>query len=144
MCRRFNGYSYAITITLKGAYAIRSLASNFDKQYQLFKNIISNIIHKYASEYCFYFELHKCGEWLHTHGVINLKKVSYLNKIKSETFLQIEKKQLEKYKSYKTRICMDKISDIMNWYNYISKDENSILEFSNNQYKKIYCYQKLI
>lgn len=74
ICQRFNGCSYAITITLKGAYAIRSLASNFDKQYQLFKNIISNIIHKYASEYCFYFELHKCGEWLHTHGVLNLKK----------------------------------------------------------------------
>lgn len=132
----FNNYDYAITITIKGSNKIRSLEGNLIKQYDLFKNIIYTIVYKYGKNYYFNFELHKCGLWLHTHGVIKTDPKTIV-KIKREIFHLIEGEKIQKYQSYSRRIKIDKIHDLNNWLIYCRKDEESMLSL-NSTIKKIY------
>jgi len=132
----FNNYDYAITITIKGANKIRALEGNLQKQYNLFKNIISTILDENTKNYYFNFELHKCGLWLHAHGIIKTETKN-IAKIKKELFIAIEGQKLQKFQSYSRRIKIDKLHNLMYWLEYIKKDEEQML-LRHKQIKKIY------
>lgn len=125
LCEVFTNYDMSITITLKGSNRYRLLEGNLLKQYELFKNIISNIIDIYGEKYIFYFETHKCGLWLHTHGIIKVDAKNII-KIKREVYEFIENRKIEKYRSYKHRIYMKKVECLNHWIEYIQKDEKLI------------------
>lgn len=132
----FNNYDYAITITLKGSNKIRALEGKLEKQYLLFKKLISTIIYTYAKNYYFNFELHKCGVWLHAHGIIKVDAKNII-KIKRELFQEIEGEKIQRYMSYSRRIKIDKLHDIHNWYSYCKKDEEQML-LRHKLIKKVY------
>lgn len=132
----FNNYDMSVTITLKGSNKYRLLEGNLEKQYEVFKNIISNIIDTYGEKYIFYFETHKCGMWLHTHGIIKVDAKNII-KIKREVYEYIENRKIEKYKSYKHRIYMKKVECLNHWIEYIQKDEK-LMNDQNKNIKKTY------
>ncbi len=131
----FNNYDNAITITIKGSNKLRLLEGDLYKQYNIFR-LIMDIIDKYVKKYIMFFELHKCGLWLHSHGVVSGDPKD-LKRIKQEIFQLIEGEKIQKYQSYSRRIKIDKIFDIQNWLTYIQKDEEQML-LKNSLIKKIY------
>lgn len=117
----FNNYSYAVTITIKG-HAQRALADNLQQQYDLFKKIIKQYIHEECNQYYFAFELHKCGSYIHAHGIFNPKLKKSVQKIKQQVYLAIERQPIKKGMSYKTRILIEKVFQVDTWIPYITKD----------------------
>ena len=132
----FNNYDYAITVTIKGSNKIRMLEGKLEKQYFLFKQLITTVINEYTKNYYFNFELHKCGLWLHAHGIIKTDPKNII-KIKRGLFQEIEGEKIQRYMSYSRRIKIDKLHDIHNWYNYCRKDEEQML-LRHKSIKKIY------
>lgn len=138
----FNNYSYAITVTLKGSHKLRSMEDDLQKQYDFFKNIISTIVDEHSTEYYFAYELHKCGSWIHTHGIFNPKKKKSIQTIKQQIYLAIEGNKIKKGMSYRTRICIEKVFLLETWIPYITK-ERSLMESRYPALKNTYKLQKL-
>lgn len=137
----FTNYCYAITITLKGAYHIRSMADKLHQQYEFLKKIIKDHINEQCHSYLFYFEKHKCGSWIHTHGIIHPQTKVSIVKIKQAVYLAIEKQKLKSGQSYKRRVLIDSLHDLNNWWNYCKKEEELWYNSENKQIKKIYKFQ---
>lgn len=138
MADNFNIYSNAVTITLKGAHYVRALADKLDQQYKLFKKIIKEHIDPLCHSYIFYFEKHKCGSWIHAHGIIDPKLKSSILKIKQNVYFSIEKQKLKTGCSYKRRILIETIHDLNVWWNYCRKEEELMLNSEVPQIKKIF------
>lgn len=125
----FNSYDMAITITLKGSKfpRVNKLQGDTHKQYLYIKNILDEELFPYSQAYVIYFELHKCGEWIHLHGIFKpkmnkTKVVRSFQKIKQNIFLKIEGRKLNKYETYKHRILIEKMYDLYKWAQYSGKD----------------------
>lgn len=136
----FNIYSNAITITLKGAHPVRLMADKLEKQYDFFKKLIKNIISDQVFSYIFYFEKHKCGSWIHAHGIIQPRTKSSILNIKQQIYFAIEKQKLKTGLSYKRRILIETIHDVHTWWNYCRKEEELMLNSECPQIKKIYKF----
>ena len=123
MTANFNNYSYAVTITLKGSHKFRALEDDLEAQYNLIKNIIKLYINENSKSYIFYIEKHKCGSWIHTHGIIEPLLKKSVKEIKKNVYRHINGFELKKGMSYKTRIHMEKTYDYLLWWNYCKKEE---------------------
>ena len=129
IAHNFNEYDMAITITLKGSKfpRVNKLQGDTYGQYVFIKNILNEDLFPYCENYVCYFELHKCGEWIHLHGIFKpkmnkTKVLRSFQKIKQNLFLKIEGRKLNKYETYKHRILIEKMYKLQKWYLYISKD----------------------
>lgn len=116
----FNNMSYSMTITIKGAHKHRLLEFNLRAQFQLFRQI-RDIIDTHSKYYFIAYELHKSGDYLHSHLIFEPKFRSKINKLRAELYQHITGHKLTK-KSYKHRILVEKISCVTNWITYIMKD----------------------
>lgn len=138
----FNNYSYSLTITIKGSHSLRNLEDDLKTQYKLFKRIVNEIIDKHSSQYFIAFELHKCGSWIHCHGIFNPIMLKSIKQIKQEVFLLIEKQPIKKGQSYKRRIDIQKVYSLDTWIPYILKDELSIHE-RYSELKQLFKLKKI-
>lgn len=136
MTANFNNYSYAVTITLKGSHKFRALEDDLIAQYNLIKNLIKLYINDHTKSYIFYIEKHKCGSWIHTHGIIEPLLKKSIKEIKQKVYQHIEGHELKKGMSYKTRIFIEKPYDMINWWNYCKKEEE--LWNSCSEIKKLF------
>lgn len=134
----FNNYSYTITITLKGSNALRLMADKLDKQYNFFKKLIKEHIADHCHSYIFYFEKHKCGSWIHAHGIIHQKLMKSVVSIKRSVYEAIELQPIKKGMTYKRRIDMEKTYDMITWWTYCKKDEPLMMKSSNGEICKLY------
>ena len=135
----FNSYDMAITITLKGSTypRVSKLAGDTYKQYLYIKEILQEELFPYCAAYVCHFELHKCGEWIHLHGIfkplMNGTRIKRsFQKIKQGIFLKIEGRKLNKYETYKHRILIEKMYQLDRWYKYISKDMTIMKVYNEN------------
>lgn len=122
ICSNFNDFSTCITITLKGSYRLRNLENNLQKQYEYFTRELLPVISEYCSYYYVVPELHKCQQWLHFHGILTFKKMSYNVKLRRTIYEKIDK-PLKKGMSYKTRILLEKVYDVNKWVPYLLKEQ---------------------
>ena len=125
----FNDYDMAININLKGSKypRVNKLQGDIYEQYLCIKSILNEDLFPFCESYVCYFELHKCGEWIHLHGIFKpkmngTKLVRSFQKIKQNIFLKIEGRKLNKYETYKHRILIEKMYKLSYWYKYSSKD----------------------
>lgn len=127
----FNNYDMALTITLKGSNnrKIESLKGDIHKQYLYLVGLYKEYIIPNMTHYVAHFELHKCGEWLHTHALISIRssnktqQAKALKNIRANVFYEINGRKLKAGETYKTRILVEKLHTVETWYNYIKKDE---------------------
>lgn len=133
---------FVITITLKGIPRYRLLPGKIDKQFEILKMVINNIISNYSSQHLFTFELHKCGEWLHTHGIIQMNHRSKMMKMRKEIYEYLENKPLKKGLTYKHRVHVEKVYNVDNWQNYIYKDIE-IFDTLKKEFKNLHLIKKL-
>lgn len=117
----FSISDFAVTIMLKGARKYRTLEGKVTEQYKIICDIIDKIINNYSKQHWFAIEYHKCGLWIHSHGVVQMKHRSKTPILKKEIYLSIENKPLYRGGTYKHRIHMEKMYSVLNWENYIKK-----------------------
>lgn len=143
--QNFNNYDKAITITLKGSNCKKTEAmkGNIYRQYEYLRDLIENEISTHTSAHIYYFELHKCGEWVHVHGLISITKpnktqqaLAYKN-IRSGVFQSINGRKLKAGETYKNRILIENVHTVETWYNYIKKDEK-IMKIYDNRIIKLF------
>lgn len=140
----FNAYDMALTITLKGSTypRVSKLAGDTYQQYLYIKDVLQEELFPYCIAYVCHFELHKCGEWIHLHGIfkplMNGTKIKRsFQKIKQSIFNKIEGRKLNKYETYKHRILIEKMYQLDKWYMYISKDQ-TIMKVYNEHIKPLF------
>jgi len=141
----FNNYDMALTITIKGSRnkSIESLCGNIYKQYEYIKQLYKDFIFPHTNNYVVHFELHKCGEWLHSHALVSIRKpnktqqAKAIKTIRSDVFNKITNRKLKAGETYKNRICLEKVHTVETWYNYIKKDEY-IMRLYDNRITKLY------
>lgn len=127
----FNNYDMALTITLKGSnnQKIEGMKGNIYKQYQYLTTLYRQYIIPEISYFVAHFELHKCGEWLHSHAIISIRKTNKtmqakaIKNIRTNVFSEINGRKLKSGETYKKRILLEKLHTVETWYNYIKKDE---------------------
>lgn len=136
----FSLCDFTVTIIIKGNRRYRHLRGKLDEQWKILNDIVQQILEKYCQQYYFTIELHKCGEWIHAHGLINMTHRSKVDKMRKEIYFHIEQKALKKGLTYKYRINIEKVYNIANWDRYIHKDKTAFTmlqkEFKNLQYFK--------
>ena len=132
----FNNCDFIGTITIKGAHKQRLLQSNTSAQFLLFTKI-KDIICEYSQYYIINYELHKCGEWIHSHFIFRPKFRSKVPEMRKKIFFLIEGQALKR-KSYRHRILIEKPYQIPLYTDYIFKS------FSDMKYFNIYPHYKLI
>jgi hypothetical protein len=135
----FNAYDMALTITLKGSTypRVAKLAGDTYQQYLYIKEVLQEELFPYCMSYVCHFELHKCGEWIHLHGIfkplMNGTKIKRsFQKIKQSIFNKIEGRKLNKYETYKHRILIEKMYQLDKWYTYISKDQTIMKAYNEH------------
>lgn len=122
IAEHFTLCDFTLTITLKGLRHLRLLNGKLNSQFEILAQLIDNIIAPYCNQYFFNIELHKCGEWIHTHGIIQMNHRSKVDKLRKEIYFFLEKKPLKKGLTYKPRIVLEKVYNLENWNNYLFKD----------------------
>lgn len=113
---------FCVTITLKGAHSLRNYENDIKYQHIYLSSIIDDIISTYSKSHFFTFELHKCGGWLHAHGILSMVHRSKMPILKKLIYKHIEKKALPKGSTYKHRVLIEKVYNVDNWTEYIMKD----------------------
>lgn len=130
---------FTITITLKGLRHLRFLNGKIQQQFDIIAKLIDTIIVPYCNQYLFNIELHKCGEWIHSHGIIQMHHRSKVDKLRKEIYFFLEKKPLKRGLTYKPRILIEKVYNLENWNNYLFKDYTTYAslkrEFPRIKYK---------
>lgn len=128
----FNNYDMALTIVLKGSSSKRteSLRGNIYKQYEYISQLHKDYVFPNSQNYIVYFELHKCGEWLHSHAILKLKQdgtktanARRIRNIKKQIFEDINARNIKPGEQYKHRVLLEKLHTVETWYTYIKKDE---------------------
>ena len=120
----FNNCDFCGTITLKGSNKIRLLQSNLKQQFIFFQDI-KEILDTYCKYYCINYELHTCGEWLHSHFIFRPIHRSKVPQMRKEIYLLITGHSLRK-KSYRHRILLEKPYNIHNYIKYMFKEYDSM------------------
>lgn len=143
LSEHFTLCDFSVTIIIKGINRYRLLRGKIDEQWLIIQNIVNQIIENYCKQYFFTIELHKCGEWIHAHGIINMTHRSKLDKMRQEIYKYLEHKPLKKGLTYKHRIFIEKVYNIDNWQRYILKDKN-VFTILQKEYKNIHYFKKLI
>lgn len=146
----FNNYDMALTITLKGSNSKKTenLKGKIYEQYLYFKELYKNEIESNCSHYVAHFELHKCGEWLHSHAIVSIRKpnktqqANAIRNIKKLTFEKITQRKLKAGESYKNRVLLEKLHTVETWYNYIKKDEQ-IMRTLDERIQKLFKLQSI-
>jgi len=119
----FNNYSYALTISSKETPRMKG--KTVKQQYDILCHFLKTTF--IDCNYLFFFELYKCGEYLHCHGFVKINKVSQVPKLKQSMYLYMMLKPLAKRESYKPLIDFNKINDIEAWTKYCFKDLSVML-----------------
>lgn len=131
----FNNTDYIGTITIKGTNKRRMLSNNTSAQFLLFTKI-KDIIQSYCSYYIINYELHKCGEWIHSHLIFRPIHRSKVPKMRKEIYQFITGHPL-KGKSYRHRILFEKPYNITNYVEYIFKSYNEMKFFNMYSHYKL-------
>lgn len=146
----FTNYDMALTIVLKGSKAPKTerLRGDIYSQFQHISDILKTHVFDNCVNHVTYFELHKCGEWLHSHSIIKLKKdgtktanANRIRNIKKNIFESITLRKLQKGEQYRHRVCLEKLHTVSTWFNYIKKDEK-IMRVYDARIHKLFKLQR--
>ncbi|AXQ65999.1 MAG: putative replicase [Cressdnaviricota sp.] len=146
----FNNYDMALTINLKGSHnpTVEKMKGDIHKQYEYLVQLYKEHIIPHCSNYVAHFELHKCGEFIHTHAIISIVKpnktqqAKAIKQIRSEVFKKINNRKLKPGETYKNRIHLEKVFTVETWYDYIKKDE-IIMRKYDDRIRKLYKLQSI-
>lgn len=146
----FNNYDMALTIVLKGSKSPKTerLQGDIYGQFKYISDILKSHVFDNCVSHVTYFELHKCGEWLHSHSIIKLKQdgtktanAKRVRNIKKNIFEHITSRKLNKGEQYRHRVCLEKLHTVETWFNYIKKDEK-VMRAYDARIHKIYKINK--
>lgn len=123
----FNDFSYfyAFTITIKGNNTkeyIKKLTP--EKQYLKILDTIDNYLLPYCDDIIIFPEFHRCGEYIHVHGALNLKPKTAKNRlenIKKQIYDDL-KKPAFRNRIYKHFLQLEKCIVPDKWLKYIMKE----------------------
>jgi len=114
----FGNYSYALTISPKGTPRMKN--KTVKQQYEMLCHFLKTTF--VDCSYIFFFELYSCGEYIHCHGSIKIDRVAQVPKLKQSMYMYFMLTVLEKRKSYKPLIDLDKVNIKESWDKYCLKD----------------------
>jgi len=147
----FNNYDMALIIILKGSSSRKteSLRGNIYKQYEYIKELLTKYIFPNSQNHITYFELHKCGEWLHSHSILKIKQdgtktanARRIRSMKQQIFEDINSRKIKTGEQYKHRVLLEKLHTVETWYNYIKKDEPIMMTY-NPKIVKLFKLQSI-